>query len=98
MTLPRRCLGCGHLVRGASRCASCTPTTRDRGYAAGWQRVRLQVLERDRNTCQWCGHPATTVDHVRALVHGGARLDPANLVASCLRCNSRRGATTRKKF
>lgn len=63
-----------------------------RGYGADWQRVRLVVLERDGWRCRWCGARATTVDHVRPLCAGGARLDPANLVAACLGCNSRRGA------
>lgn len=67
-----------------------TPT--QRGYDAAWQRVRLVVLERDGHRCRWCGARATTVDHVRPLCAGGARLDPANLVAACVRCNSRRGA------
>ena len=63
-----------------------------RGYGADWQRIRLVVLERDGNRCHWCGRSATTVDHVRPLCAGGARLDPANLVAACVGCNSRRGA------
>jgi 5-methylcytosine-specific restriction endonuclease McrA len=68
------------------------PSPTRRGYGADWQRVRLVVLERDDHRCHWCGGPANTVDHVRPLVAGGARLDPTNLVAACVRCNSRRGA------
>jgi 5-methylcytosine-specific restriction endonuclease McrA len=98
MTLPRRCLDCRRLIASGSRCAHCEPSTTARGYGTDWQRIRTAVLERDRHTCQWCGQPAETVDHVRALAHGGARLNPSNLVAACLRCNSRRGATTRRKF
>ncbi|RPH37165.1 MAG: HNH endonuclease [Chloroflexi bacterium] len=67
-----------------------SPTAR--GYGADWQRVRLAILERDGWRCRWCGLRATTVDHVRPLCAGGARLDPANLVAACVGCNSRRGA------
>ena len=62
-----------------------------RGYDAAWQRLRLVVLERDGRLCRWCAGPADTVDHVHALADGGARLDPANLVACCRSCNSRRG-------
>ena len=62
-----------------------------RGYDARWQRLRLVVLDRDGRRCRWCTGPADTVDHVVALADGGARLDPANLVACCRSCNSRRG-------
>jgi len=62
-----------------------------RGYDAAWQRLRLVVLERDGRVCRWCCGYADTVDHVTALVDGGARLDPTNLVACCRSCNSRRG-------
>ena len=62
-----------------------------RGYDAAWQRLRLVVLQRDGRVCRWCCGYADTVDHVQALVDGGARLDPANLVACCRSCNSRRG-------
>jgi 5-methylcytosine-specific restriction endonuclease McrA len=75
-----------------SRIDPVKPSPTRRGYGADWQRVRLVVLERDHHRCRWCGARATTVDHVRPLVAGGARLDPANLVAACVGCNSRRGA------
>lgn len=61
-------------------------------YDADWELVRRFVLERDQHRCHWCGKPANTVDHVQALADGGSRLDPANLVAACKPCNSRRGA------
>lgn len=71
----------------------------ERGYDHRWRKVRLVVLDRDDHRCCWCGLPATTVDHVRPLAEGGARLDPTNLVACCVRCNSRRGqqVTTRRR-
>jgi 5-methylcytosine-specific restriction endonuclease McrA len=96
--LARPCLNCGTPVRNASRCPTCAPTsTAGRGYGADWQQLRLLVLVRDGHRCHWCGQVATTVDHVRPLAHGGARLDPGNLVAACLRCNSARGARTGRK-
>lgn len=94
----RPCLGCGRPSR-TSRCPACTPRkapTAARGYDAAWRRVREGVLERDGWTCRYCGGAANTVDHVTPLAHGGARLDPGNLVAACLSCNSSRGATTRR--
>jgi hypothetical protein len=71
----------------------------NRGYDGAWRKVRLVVLERDGHRCAWCARPATTVDHVRPLAEGGARLDPGNLVACCVRCNSVRGqqVSTRRR-
>jgi 5-methylcytosine-specific restriction endonuclease McrA len=59
----------------------------DRRHAS----MRKVALERDGYVCRWCGAPATEADHVEALAVGGdASLE--NLVASCKRCNARRGA------
>jgi 5-methylcytosine-specific restriction endonuclease McrA len=71
----------------------------ERGYDHAWRKVRLVVLARDEHRCAWCHGPATTVDHVRPLAEGGDRLDLSNLVACCVRCNSRRGqqVTTRRR-
>ena len=66
------------------------PTTTERGYAGLWPKVRRRILERDRWRCRWCGGRANQVDHVVPVSAGGSRLDPRNLVASCLRCNVRR--------
>ena len=64
-------------------------------YGTGlWQRTRLAVLERDGYRCHWCGGRATQADHLKPLARGGAAFNPDNLVASCLRCNARRGAQT----
>ena len=68
-----------------------------RVYDGDWEVVRRFVLERDGFVCQWCKGPATTGDHVEALVDGGARLDPANIVAACIPCNSRRGAEAARR-
>jgi 5-methylcytosine-specific restriction endonuclease McrA len=50
------------------------------------------VLARDDGVCHYCGGMADTVDHVTCIADGGARLDPADLVAACRPCNSRRSA------
>lgn len=68
-----------------------------RAYDADWEAVRRFVLERDEYRCHWCKGPATTGDHVEALVDGGARLDPVNIVAACIPCNSRRGAEAQQR-
>ncbi|MBO0844579.1 MAG: HNH endonuclease [Nocardioides sp.] len=54
-----------------------------------WKTLRRRVLERDRHTCQACGHPAEEVDHVVAPQHGGSH-DLSNLVALCSSCHGRK--------
>lgn len=56
-----------------------------------WQKVRRDILRRDRNVCQYCGGPAVEVDHVQPVTRRGRWYDPANLRASCRRCNAQRG-------
>jgi 5-methylcytosine-specific restriction protein A len=68
-----------------------------RGYGAGWAAVRAFVLERDGHLCRVrgprCTGTATTCDHIVPVIDGGALHDPANLRASCARCNfGHRGA------
>ena len=66
-------------------------------YDSRWQQVRLVILERDHHACQVngpnCKGKATQVDHIVPLAEGGARLDHANLRASCSTCNAGRGNT-----
>jgi 5-methylcytosine-specific restriction endonuclease McrA len=56
-----------------------------------WQRLRLQILARDRGICQirrvGCRGTATTVDHIEPISRGGAMWDVANLRAACTVCN-----------
>lgn len=72
-------------------------TTTEQGLGWRWQQVRLVILQRDRRRCHWCGGPANTVDHITPRSRGGARYNPANLVACCRSCNSRRGATLARR-
>lgn len=57
---------------------------------------RYAIYLRDRLRCVYCNCDALvayldregfTLDHVRPLVHGGAKHDPANLVTACMTCN-----------
>ena len=64
-------------------------TTTEQGYGWAWQQLRLRILARDQWVCHWCGGTARSVDHLTPKADGGAD-DPANLVASCIPCNSRR--------
>ena len=100
MALRTPCGGCGVAVfhPPCHACRRASNKVRDRtrgsaaarGYDAAWTLVRLRVLERDRHTCHYCGRAATSVDHIIPLSRGGARLDPSNLVAACVSCNSRK--------
>lgn len=58
---------------------------------------RKNILLRDRNTCQFCGHafPASelTLDHVLPRSRGG-RSSWENLVACCYTCNNNKGDRT----
>jgi 5-methylcytosine-specific restriction endonuclease McrA len=58
---------------------------------------RKNILLRDRNTCQFCGHqfPASelTLDHVLPRSRGG-HSSWENLVACCYTCNNRKGDRT----
>jgi 5-methylcytosine-specific restriction endonuclease McrA len=57
-------------------------------------KVRPRILRRDGHRCHWrlpgCTDYATTVDHIRPRIEGGAVYDEGNLVASCASCNRRR--------
>jgi 5-methylcytosine-specific restriction endonuclease McrA len=54
---------------------------------------RRGVLRRDSHRCAYCGHSATTVDHVLPRSRGGAD-SWENLVACCLGCNNTKGDRT----
>jgi len=66
-----------------------------------WQRVRLQVLERDGYQCQirldTCTRKATAVDHIIPISRGGDGYEPTNLRACCKRCNSTRANQSRRR-
>lgn len=68
---------------------------------AAWKKARRLILERDGHACQVkgvnCTGLATQVDHIVPLQQGGAYLDPANLRASCRRCNVARGNRSRNR-
>jgi 5-methylcytosine-specific restriction endonuclease McrA len=58
---------------------------------------RKNILLRDRNTCQFCGHVFSssdlTLDHVVPRSRGGST-SWDNLVACCHRCNNIKGDRT----
>jgi 5-methylcytosine-specific restriction endonuclease McrA len=62
----------------------------ERVYGSAWRKMRRYILARDNFTCQYCLAPATTVDHVEPVSKGGEILNPENLVAACVSCNSKK--------
>lgn len=54
---------------------------------------RRAVFLRDEHRCQYCGRRAENIDHVIPRVQGGAHTWE-NVVASCQRCNTRKGGRT----
>lgn len=59
--------------------------------------IRDKVMERDRFVCQYCGAPATDLDHVYPWSNGGTHHE-LNLVASCGTCNSIAGLRVFTEF
>jgi 5-methylcytosine-specific restriction endonuclease McrA len=98
--LRRLCPGCRSalLPPRAVRCPRCARRHEQyrgsrtaRGYDEDYQRLRPEVLKRDRFICRYCGRKAKTVDHVVPLARGGAST-MENMIAACVSCNSARGA------
>lgn len=54
---------------------------------------RRAIFLRDEHRCQYCGKHAENVDHVIPKVQGGTHRWE-NVVASCRRCNTRKGGRT----
>lgn len=51
------------------------------------------VLARDNHKCGYCGIKATTVDHVVPRCKGGTHTWD-NVIASCIKCNTKKGSKT----
>ena len=48
--------------------------------------LRYKILDRDGNTCGYCGYEATQIDHIVPYSYGG-RDDEDNLISCCAICN-----------
>lgn len=55
--------------------------------------TKKNILLRDRHTCQYCGKPGDTVDHILPKSRGG-REDWTNCVCACTYCNTRKNNRT----
>ena len=71
-------------------------SSRARKVAEDYTPSRTRVLARDGFSCQYCGAMATTLDHITPRSRGG-RNEWSNLVASCVQCNSKKGARLLKE-
>ena len=60
--------------------------------------TRIEVLRRDRFTCQYCGKEARelTLDHIIPRHKGGKHVWD-NVVSACIRCNTRKAGRTPKE-
>ena len=54
---------------------------------------KRRLFQRDNYECAYCGKVATTVDHVVPRCRGGSTVWE-NTVASCLKCNHKKGNKT----
>ncbi len=64
------------------------PSLSSRGYGTAWRNTFAAILA-DEPNCRWCGAPATTVDHIKPLLGGGADSRP-NLQSLCRGCHARK--------
>lgn len=80
-------------------------------YPSNWKDIRLQILKRANNCCEFCGvknhdHRVSVVDGkekwirivltIAHLDHTPENCDPENLRALCQRCHNRYDAEHRK--
>jgi len=60
------------------------------GSTYQWRKIRARILKRDQDTCQRCGQPGNTVDHIVPRTLGGSD-EPSNLQCLCATCNYSKG-------
>jgi 5-methylcytosine-specific restriction endonuclease McrA len=102
MTLRKRCLGCGRLTDGASRCASCHMAwqRRQRRRSPSSRVTQRAEYRRVRQAgppwrCHLCGHLILSrgdlhLDHVQPVSRGGGVL---NIAPAHRSCNLGKGAS-----
>lgn len=74
------------------------PTARARGYDAQWEREARSFLSQPENEFCSCGSPATLVRHILSIRKAPhLRLNKANWLPGCQRCNQIDAARERAK-
>lgn len=77
---------------GVKYSGGCLVTAPERRAGRPWRRLRAQILA-GNPICAICfRRPATTVDHIVPISHGGRELDPQNCRPACAPCNYAGGA------
>ncbi|RRJ55010.1 HNH endonuclease [Paenibacillus oralis] len=66
-------------------------------FSQNYKTFRKQILRRDKHTCQYCGKPGHTIDHIHPASQGGFT-SPRNCVTACLSCNVSKADTTLDLF
>ena len=109
---PRRCPGgrgtCTNLIRHTRYCPDHTvawqgPRTESSKATStsAWQRIRLEILERDNYQCQIrgpkCTGRATQVDKIKPAASGRVDIRHPNLRAACEPCNQHKARTSDRK-
>ena len=59
----------------------------DRPPKNEWNKIRKVVLERDKNTCQFCGHVAKKYMNIHHVNETGEN-NPDNLITCCVACHA----------
>lgn len=59
----------------------------DRPPKSQWDKIRKIVLNRDNNTCQFCGHMAKKYMNVHHIDETGEN-EPDNLITCCVACHA----------
>ncbi|MCA1200857.1 HNH endonuclease [Priestia flexa] len=61
------------------------------------QSFKKRILERDNNTCFYCGQYGDTVDHIVPKIRGGIS-SFSNCICACYRCNTNKGDLSLNDF
>lgn len=89
------CRVCSSVLEGRKTSFCGVRCIRDFFMQTDWQRVRQVIYVRDGGVCMNCGKEVPKndfhVDHIKAIVNGGAEWDLNNLELSCPTCNLRKG-------
>lgn len=80
-------------TRDSSRLRQARMREKGGGDPLRWASIRVQILERDKYVCGYCGIKARTVDHINPKCRGGDEHED-NLVACCKKCNFKKNKRT----
>ena len=89
-TIPKRCLDCGRLTEGGTRCRACERRRRRRAYDNPAARARARAAVAASPRCEQCGSTIDlTADHIIPVIDGHGS---GPLRVLCRACNSARGS------